>query len=252
MHGPKIEHHRRRRVERGHGLRRGNEQLAESGAQAEAVVAGVARRERVDRRWLRAGPGVNRPDRPNAIPGRRGAVRARGHRGHPRAVFGRRVAGVSASAASDMVDEVEVSRLHRTLRVGLDRATVREVTRNAGVRTARYLLARRIPRVVQALLKVLPAPWRRACCCRPSVAMRGPSPAAACSPRSQVGRRPDAAGHPLCRGVSDDEPVCSYYAATFEHLFRVLVHPQARVVETAARPARPALPVRGGLADSPG
>jgi divinyl protochlorophyllide a 8-vinyl-reductase len=32
--------------------------------------------------------------------------------------------------------------------------------------------------------------------------------------------------------VQAPAPVCDYYAATFEGLFRALVHPAARVVET--------------------
>jgi divinyl protochlorophyllide a 8-vinyl-reductase len=39
--------------------------------------------------------------------------------------------------------------------------------------------------------------------------------------------------NPLCKGVSTEAPACDFYAATFERLFRVLVHPQATVLETA-------------------
>jgi divinyl protochlorophyllide a 8-vinyl-reductase len=31
--------------------------------------------------------------------------------------------------------------------------------------------------------------------------------------------------------VQSDEPACAFYSATFERLFRILVHPQARVQE---------------------
>nr|AAP73429.1 4-vinyl protochlorophyllide reductase [Rubrivivax gelatinosus] len=57
-----------------------------------------------------------------------------------------------------MVDEAEVRRLHGVLRESLGPAAAREIAHAAGVRTADYLLARRIPKPVQALLKVLPAP----------------------------------------------------------------------------------------------
>jgi len=41
-------------------------------------------------------------------------------------------------------------------------------------------------------------------------------------------------GNPMCRGLPRlEHPACDYYAATFERLFAVLVHPDARVVETA-------------------
>jgi divinyl protochlorophyllide a 8-vinyl-reductase len=36
----------------------------------------------------------------------------------------------------------------------------------------------------------------------------------------------------MCRGAKLAEPGCDFYAATFERLFRVLVHPAARAVET--------------------
>jgi divinyl protochlorophyllide a 8-vinyl-reductase len=39
-------------------------------------------------------------------------------------------------------------------------------------------------------------------------------------------------GNPMCRGATITEPGCDFYAATFEHLFRVLVHPDVRVLET--------------------
>jgi len=38
--------------------------------------------------------------------------------------------------------------------------------------------------------------------------------------------------NPMCRGARLDEPGCDFYAATFERLFRELVHPDALVVET--------------------
>ena len=34
-------------------------------------------------------------------------------------------------------------------------------------------------------------------------------------------------------GPESEAPACDFYAATFERLFRVLVHPAARVTETA-------------------
>jgi divinyl protochlorophyllide a 8-vinyl-reductase len=37
---------------------------------------------------------------------------------------------------------------------------------------------------------------------------------------------------PICRGARADDPICDYYAATFEHLFRALIHPRIEVRET--------------------
>jgi divinyl protochlorophyllide a 8-vinyl-reductase len=38
---------------------------------------------------------------------------------------------------------------------------------------------------------------------------------------------------PLCRGVRAEQPLCDYYAATFQQLFRVLVARDAVATETA-------------------
>ena len=37
---------------------------------------------------------------------------------------------------------------------------------------------------------------------------------------------------PICRGAKFAEPVCAYYAATFERIFREVVATSARVAET--------------------
>jgi len=152
-----------------------------------------------------------------------------------RALF--QAAGIDAyldTPPPGMVDESEVARLHRALRRGLRRDVARQVTHSAGLRTADYLLAHRIPRPVQWLLKRLPAgaaarlllsairrhAW--------TFSGSGVFEARGGHPVVLTIRR-----NPLCLGVRDDEPVCHYYAATFERLFRVLVHPQSRAIETA-------------------
>lgn len=124
-----------------------------------------------------------------------------------------------------MVDEREVTLLHRALRAALGTARAREVGAEAGRRTADYLLAHRIPRRVQWLLRHLPAglaaqvligaigrhAWTFAGSGRFGVVQWSPL-------RLQI------VGNPLCRELRGTEPVCDYYSATFERLFRVLVH----------------------------
>jgi divinyl protochlorophyllide a 8-vinyl-reductase len=132
-----------------------------------------------------------------------------------------------------MVDECEVIDLHRALRDTLGVSQAQSVAEEAGYATARYLLARRIPRPVRWLLRCLPA--------RPSaiillVAIRRHAWTFAGSGR--FGVEPGypvvltLQDNPMCRGLSAETPSCVYYAATFEHLFRVLVHRAARVTET--------------------
>jgi len=135
-----------------------------------------------------------------------------------------------------MVDEAEVRALHGVLREALGVPMAREVAHAAGERTADYLLAHRIPRAVQRLLKALPAPlaarvlmaamrrnaWTFAGSGHFSATLRG---AGLCMLAIR--------SNPLCRGVKAAEPGCDFYAGTFERLFQVLVHRNARVIEVA-------------------
>jgi divinyl protochlorophyllide a 8-vinyl-reductase len=137
---------------------------------------------------------------------------------------------------SGMVEERDVTVLQATLRAGLGLAAARTVLRDAGARTGDYLLAHRIPRAVQALLHVLPAPLAS----RVLLAAIARNAWTFCGSGRFSVRRAEhlhliVAGCPLCRGEAADQPLCDYYAGTFERLFRVLVHPATRVEEAACR-----------------
>ena len=171
---------------------------------------------------------------PNAITRVAEVLRARRGEAAAAVLFGR--AGLLpylTQPPEAMVDEAEVTRLHQVLRDSLGTAFAQEVAREAGTRTADYLLAHRIPRPAQAVLKRLPAPLAARMLLS---AIRGHAWTFAGS-----GSFSAQAGHPvvlsitdnpMCRGARLDEPGCDFYAATFERLFRVLVHPAARAVET--------------------
>lgn len=146
-------------------------------------------------------------------------------------------AGLAAylrSPPQDMVDEREVMRLHGELRASLGGATAAEVARRAGERTADYLLAHRIPQPVQLLLRHLPAALAArvllAAISRHAWTFAGSGRFTARAGRPVVLEIRD---NPLCRGVRTAAPVCDFYAATFERLFRVLVHRDAQVLEVA-------------------
>jgi divinyl protochlorophyllide a 8-vinyl-reductase len=172
---------------------------------------------------------------PNAITQVAAALSARSGPERAAAVLGE--AGLGSyllSPPAGMVPESEVVALHRSLRAALDGVEREMICRDAGERTADYLLANRIPRPVQALLKVLPA----------SLASR--VLLAAISRHAWTfagsGRFGAVAGNPvrlsiegcaLCRGAAFDAPGCVYYAATFERLYRVLVSPRAIAREVA-------------------
>ena len=137
-----------------------------------------------------------------------------------------------------MVDETEVRRLHGALRATVGEATAQGLAREAGTLTARYLLAHRIPGPVQALLTLMPARLAArvllAAIARHAWTFAG---SGVFSHRCAWRGGPPATlrihRNPLCRDLITESPACVYYAATFEHLFRELVHRNSRVVEVA-------------------
>lgn len=135
----------------------------------------------------------------------------------------------------DMVPEAEVRALHGVLRQRLGDPLAREVAREAGRRTAAYLLAHRIPRAVQGLLKRLPAPLAARVLLRAITrnawTFVGSGTFSALPIRRGRPVRLQIEHNPLCRGVASDAPACDFYAATFETLFRALVHPRSQVQE---------------------
>jgi divinyl protochlorophyllide a 8-vinyl-reductase len=133
-----------------------------------------------------------------------------------------------------MVDERRVARLHRTLRAELSPALAHAVLTDAGRLTADYLLSARIPRLAQVLLKLLPATL--------STRLLVPAIRAHAWTFAGSGRFTAEAGNPtifairanpLCAGERASMPICAWHVAVFERLFKVLVSPTTRVVETS-------------------
>lgn len=136
-----------------------------------------------------------------------------------------------------MVDEAEVRALHAELRASLGTAEAAAVARAAGLATGAYLLQHRIPRPAQWLLKGLPAGLAArallAALRRNAWTFAGSGQFDAQCQRNAPQVRLQLQGNPLCQGQSSLVPVCDFYAATFEHLFRALVHPRSQVREVA-------------------
>jgi divinyl protochlorophyllide a 8-vinyl-reductase len=142
-----------------------------------------------------------------------------------------------SSRPETMVAEDEVRALHVALRAQYDPGTAADLARDAGRRTAHYLLANRIPKPLQWLLRRLPA----------ALAARVLLAAIRRNAWTFVGSgrfQADAGGlrgpavltvkdNPLCRGLSLPAPACDFYAATFGTLFAALVHPRSEVREVA-------------------
>jgi divinyl protochlorophyllide a 8-vinyl-reductase len=140
-----------------------------------------------------------------------------------------------------MVDERAVTALHAALRSHLTSSESARASIRAGQLTGDYLLANRIPKPVQGVLKVLPGPLAArvlvAAIGRHSWTFAGSGDFTVKFGRGEDGASPSRlrfsiAGCPVCRGATQAVPACDYYAATFERLFVELVHPQTQVRET--------------------
>jgi divinyl protochlorophyllide a 8-vinyl-reductase len=165
---------------------------------------------------------------PNAIIQVAEALRALHGEGAAKRVFGAAgLAGLLDRPPDRMTDERLVAALHRTLHALLPEEDAAEVAAEAGRRTADYLLANRIPRPVQWLLRALPAP----------LAARMLLGAIARNAWTFAGSGHVfvTPGNPSVIEI-EDNPVatapCHYHIAVFTRLFQVLVHPRAEVHET--------------------
>lgn len=135
---------------------------------------------------------------------------------------------------SGMIDEREPQALLRALVYRLGAVQATSVLREAGVRTARQLLAENIPAFVHVATRVLP---RRTACSMLLRRMRASAWRFAGSGHFDV--EPSAHGPEMvfsncamCRDMHAAQAMCAFYAGTFEHLFCQLVSSRARVVET--------------------
>ncbi len=144
-------------------------------------------------------------------------------------------AGLSAylsAPPADMVDEHEVAALYRATWLDLPPDRAASVARDAGRRTGDYLLANRIPRLAQRVLAFMPrrmalrillgAIGRHAWTFAGSGAF---SYEFSAQPLIRIERSP------LCLNLRMSEPVCDYFAATFERIFREILAPRCSVRE---------------------
>jgi divinyl protochlorophyllide a 8-vinyl-reductase len=133
-----------------------------------------------------------------------------------------------------MVDEGDVIALHRALRDQFGEEGAARVSADAGRRTAHYLLAHRIPRALQWLLAILPAPTAARVLVT-AIGRHAWTFAGSGRFRVLLGKplRIEIAGGPIARAAPSAHPACAFYAAAFETLFRALVSPTTQVEETA-------------------
>lgn len=139
-----------------------------------------------------------------------------------------------AEPPTAMVPERAVTALQQALTAKFGAVRASTLSWIAGQRTADYLLAHRIPRRAQTLLAWLPAALAARALLK---AVQRHAWTFAGSGQFEVHYGPQLTltlqGCPICRGQRASAPVCSYYAGTFERLFRQLVHANARCTEFA-------------------
>lgn len=126
---------------------------------------------------------------------------------------------------TQMVDERHVVRLHQTVRQHLQPSQAEAVLTLGGQLTARYILANRIPKAAQMVLKALPAQLASPLLLK--AIARHAWTFAGSGTFTHHGSTPaliTLSGCPACDDVYRDTEPCAYYLATFQGLFQALVH----------------------------
>ncbi len=129
-----------------------------------------------------------------------------------------------------MISERVAARLHRQLRAE-EPELAPGLTAEAGRRTADYILAHRIPRPVQSLLKLLPSPLSArqlsAAIRRHAWTFAGSGRFRAVDPWTF-----EIYDNPLVAGERSGVCLCHWHAAVFARLYADLVHPRCQCAET--------------------
>lgn len=139
---------------------------------------------------------------------------------------------VAPSPDAGMLPENDVAHLHHALRLFMpDRAA--DLSRRAGGAVGDYILAHRIPKPVQGLLRAAPAPLAQRlltlAIARHAWTFAGSGRFAVLSQRPLV---LSIAQNPLVALDRASTPQCHWHAGVFERLFSQLVRPGVHVAET--------------------
>jgi divinyl protochlorophyllide a 8-vinyl-reductase len=170
---------------------------------------------------------------PNAVTQVAAALRAFGGEDLAARVF--MAAGleqVLAAPPEKMVDQDLAACLHNALRRALPAQDAAQIAAEAGRRTADYLLAHRIPRAAQGVMKLLPA--------RLAAPILLKAMAANAWTYAGTGHVRTASGRTCVLEIIDNplaQPDCPWHVAVFERLFRALVTKQAQVRHVEHREA---------------
>lgn len=162
---------------------------------------------------------------PNSVIQLAEALRASATRGMAEAVFNR--AGFGAMLKhppSDMIDEAVPATLFRALWAELGEDSAPDLAQDSGRRTADYVLANRIPKAAQIILRCLPArlsaPLLLKAIRKNAWTFAG---SGTCTVKMRTSAMIEIKDNPLSM------PDCYWHQGVFERLFTELVTPQAVV-----------------------
>ena len=123
-----------------------------------------------------------------------------------------------------MIPEDEAARLHHSIRETLpDMAG--ELAESSGIATADYILAHRIPKPAQLMLKLLP-PGLSARTLSKAISSHAWTFAGSGSFEAVTPWSFEIQNNPLIAGEYSETPLCIWNAAVFGRLYRKLVHPK--------------------------
>lgn len=137
-----------------------------------------------------------------------------------------------ATPPTEMVDERIAAAVHQAVRAALPPTRAEAVLRDAGARTADYVVANRIPPAVRVALRLSPARVATGLLLR-AIARHGWTFVGSGSLSVRPGRPAwlEIKANPLAGGP------CWWHAAAFEQMFRRLAASRAQVSETACAAA---------------
>ena len=130
-----------------------------------------------------------------------------------------------------MIPEGDAARLHQVLRRD-EPGLAPELAAQAGQATADYIMAHRIPKPAQLVLKLLPTKMA-ARALSAAITKHAWTFAGSGSFATQGPWMFEIKRNPIVRGELSDAPLCHWHAAVFEHLYRTLVHPHVICRETS-------------------
>lgn len=129
-----------------------------------------------------------------------------------------------------MVSERDVVTLHKTVRTMMTKSQGDQCLWRAGERTVDYILANRIPKPLQVLLRLLPAKQASTLLLN-AIAKNAWTFAGSGTFGFTTGKPATLTltDCPACGEVYRPDERCLYYTATFQGLFQALAHPDARI-----------------------